>query len=460
MSETIDARATQASSTPMNLQPLINEDDDVQPLINGDDDIQVETLPPIPRPRRRGRFITLVVVLLLVLLVGGGGAWLYIQRSSPLPLQYTQQAAAIGNIALTVSASGAISPKAEYDMNFSVSGPISAIDVHVGQQVKAGQTLATVNSSSLQDALTQAQQSVINAQTTYNDAFNNGASQTQLDTDANSITSAQNQLKAAQDNLAATILTAPANGTVASINGKVGQSAGASASASASSSSSTTPFIALIDTSGLNITALVNEADIGNVRVGQPAQFTVEAYPSQTFRASVASIDLLGQTSGSVVVYPVHLTVDQKSLNKTYLYPGMTATATITTAERIGALLISNTALSFPNTAVQAGVLARSTLFSALGGSSSLRGTGAVGTQSSKRVVLELKNGKLVPTIITVGLTNGTFTEVLAGLQAGDQVVVSATGGNFSNLSGSQTSPGGTTRPGAGGGIRSFGGGG
>ncbi len=457
MSETIDTRATQASSTPMNLQPLINEDDDVQPLINGDDDIQVETLPPMPpRPRRRGRLITLVVVLLLVLLVGGGGAWLYVQRSSPLPLQYTQQAAAIGNIALTVSASGAISPKAEYDMNFSVSGPISAIDVHVGQQVKAGQTLATVNSSSLQDALTQAQQSVINAQTTYNDAFNNGASQTQLDTDANSITSAQNQLKAAQDNLAATILTAPANATVASINGKVGQSAGASSS----SSSSTTPFIALIDTSGLNITALVNEADIGNVRVGQPAQFTVEAYPSQTFRASVASIDLLGQTSGSVVVYPVHLTVDQKSLNKTYLYPGMTATATITTAERIGALLISNTALSFPNTAVQAGVLARSTLFSAPGSSSPVSRTGAVGTQSSKRVVLELKNGKLVPTVITIGLTNGTFTEVLAGLQAGDQVVVSATGGNFSNLSGSQTSPGGTTRPGAGGGIRSFGGGG
>ncbi|GAC1348843.1 MAG: hypothetical protein NVS4B7_19600 [Ktedonobacteraceae bacterium] len=190
-------------------------------------------------------------------------------------------------------------------------------------------------------------------------------------------------------------------------------------------------------------------------------------YPSQTFRARVASIDLLGQTSGSVVVYPVHLTVDQKSLKQTYLYPGVTATATITTAERIGALLISNTALSFPNTAVQAGVIARSTLFSALGGTSSLRGTGTTGTtgvvgtqSSSKRIVLELKNGKLVPTIVTIGLTNGTFSEVLSGLQAGDQVVVSATGGSFSNLSGSQSSPGGTTRPGAGGGIRSFGGGG
>jgi len=447
MSETTDIRAIHASSTQMNPQPLINDDED----------IQLETLPPLPpRPRQRRGWLIALVVVLLAVLVGGGGAWFYVQKTSPPPVQYTQQAATIGNITLTVSASGPISTNAEYDMNFSVAGQVSAIKVHAGQQVKAGQTLATLKSTILQDAVIQAQQGVTNAQTTYNDAYNNGASQTVLDTDYNNVLTAQDQLKAAQDNMAATKLMAPANATVASISGKVGQSVGASAGAS----SSTTPFIALIDTSALDIDALVNEADIGNVHVGQPARFTVEAYPSQTFRASVASIDLIGQTSGSVVVYPVHLTVDQKSLNGTYLYPGMTATATITTAERIGTPMISNAALSFPNTAVQAEVIARSTLFSALGGSSPARGTGTTGTQSNRRIVLELKNGKLVPVVITIGLTNGTFTEVLSGLQAGDQIVVSATGGNFSNLSGSQTSPGGTTRPGAGGGIRTFGGGG
>lgn len=436
MSETINA-----SSTPMNLQPLINDDEDVQ----------VETLPPVPpRPRRRRWLIALVVVLILALL-GGGGTLFYMQKTSTPPVQYTQQAATVGNITLTVSASGPISPNAEYDMNFNVSGQVSAINVHVGQQVKAGQTLATLKSTSLQDAVAQAQQSVTNAQTTYNDAVNNGAAQSVLDTDNNNVLSAQDQLKTAQDNLAATILTAPANATVASISGKVGQSAGSSGSGT---SSSTTPFIALIDTSASNINALVNEADIGNVHVGQPAQFTVEAYPSQTFRANVTSVDLIGQTSGNVVVYPVHLTVNQHSLNGTYLYPGMTATTTITTAERIGALLISNAALSFPNTAVQAGVIGRSTLFSAFSGSSSARGTQS---NSNQRIVLALKNGKLVPVVITTGLTNGTNTEVLSGLQPGDQVVVRATGGNFSNLSGSQTSPGSNpARPG--GGLRTFGG--
>jgi len=437
MSETI-----KANSTPMNLQPLINDDED----------IQVESLPPVPpRPHRRRRWLIALVVIVILALLGGGGMFFYMQKTSTPPVQYTQQAATVGNISLTVSASGPISANAEYDMNFNVAGQVSAINVQVGQQVKAGQTLATLKSTSLQDAVTQAQQSVANAQTTYNDAVNNGASQTVLDTDNNNVLTAQGQLKTAQDNLAATILTAPANATVASINGKVGQSAGASGG---STSSSTTPFIVLIDTSASDINALVNEADIGNVHVGQPAQFTVEAYPSQTFRASVTSVDLIGQTSGNVVVYPVHLRVDQHSLNGTYLYPGMTATTTITTAERIGALLVSNAALSFPNTAVQAGAISRSTLFSAFSGSSTARGTQS---NSNQRIVLELKNGKLVPVVITTGLTNGTNTEVLSGLQPGDQVVVRATGGSFSNLSGNQTSPGGNfTRPG----IRSFGGGG
>jgi len=425
---------------------------DMQPLINDDEDIQVESLPPVPpRPHRRRRWLIALVVIVILALLGGGGMFFYMQKTSTPPVQYTQQAATVGNISLTVSASGPISANAEYDMNFNVAGQVSAINVQVGQQVKAGQTLATLKSTSLQDAVTQAQQSVANAQTTYNDAVNNGASQTVLDTDNNNVLTAQGQLKTAQDNLAATILTAPANATVASINGKVGQSAGASGG---STSSSTTPFIVLIDTSASDINALVNEADIGNVHVGQPAQFTVEAYPSQTFRASVTSVDLIGQTSGNVVVYPVHLRVDQHSLNGTYLYPGMTATTTITTAERIGALLVSNAALSFPNTAVQAGAISRSTLFSAFSGSSTARGTQS---NSNQRIVLELKNGKLVPVVITTGLTNGTNTEILSGLQPGDQVVVRATGGSFSNLSGNQTSPGGNfTRPG----IRSFGGGG
>ena len=130
----------------------------------------------------------------------------------------------------------------------------------------------------------------------------------------------------------------------------------------------------LVDSSSFNITAQVNEADISSVQVGQSARFTVEAYPSRTFRATVSDIQTIGQTSSNVVTYPVDLAVNQQSLNGAHLYPGMTATATITTAQRIGVLLISNTAISFTTTALQAGVINRNTLVSALGGGASTQG--------------------------------------------------------------------------------------
>ena len=432
MSDTIQSNAQLTS-----LQPLI-DDDDVQ--------IDALALPPRRRSHRRRWLVTLVVVVVLLGLIGSG-VFYYIQSTASAPVQYTQSAVTTGNLTLTVSASGPLNAKAEYDMNFATTGQVSSINVHIGQQVKAGQTLATLKSTSLQDALNQAQHSVDAAQVTYSDAVNNGAAQTQLDNDYESLLSAQLQLKSAQDNFANTTLTAPGNGTVAAINGVVGQNA---------TTSATTPFIILTDTSSMYINATVNEADIANVKVGQPARFTVTAYTGQTFRATVASIDTVGQTSSSVVVYPVQLLVDNTSLNTTQLFTGMTATVNITTAQRIGSLLISNSALSFPTTAVRAGVLNRTALFSAIGNTSTGNSTGSsssVSGKSSQRVVLELKNGKLVPVVITTGLTNGTFTEVLSGLQDGDQVVVSATGGSFATLSSSTgTSGSGFPRTGGGGG--------
>jgi multidrug efflux pump subunit AcrA (membrane-fusion protein) len=273
-------------------------------------------------------------------------------------------------------------------MNFTTSGQVNAINVHVGQQVKAGQVLATLNSTSLQDALTVAQQNVTNAQVTYDDAVNNGASQSMLDSDYDQWQSTQDQLKTAQDNLAATTLIAPASARVAAINGVKGEYLGAG-----SSSTSTQAFMILTNTSKLNIVAQVN----------------------------------------------------QDSLNQAHLYPGMTATVNITTAQRIGVLLVPAAALSFSSTAIQSGELNRSALRSVF----SSGGTGT--TQGNRGLVLELRNGKLTPVVVTTGLSNGRFTEVLSGLNEGDEVVVGQTGGNTSTS---------TSNPGTGGGRSGGGGGG
>ncbi len=250
-------------------------------------------------------------------------------------------------------------------------------------------------------------------------------------TATNQVTSAQQQLNnaetalaTAKDNLKNDVLLAPHDGLVEAVNGLVGETAsGGNSSGSSSSSSSSSSFIVLIDDSSLSIQAAVSEADIATIQVNQPATFTVAAYPSKTFRASVSSINTLGTTSSSVVTYSVDLAVDMQSLNGANLYSGMTATTSITTAERISTLLVPSTALSFSTTALQNGEITRSQL------SSLVSSGGTTGTTGSRGIVIELKAGKLVPVLVTTGLTNGQQTEILSGLKEGDEVVVGQTGG-------------------------------
>ena len=419
----------------------------IEPLFQDDEDIDIYA-PPQGR-RRRVWLIAVSVVLLLVLV--GGSVLIFTRRANASQVQYTTSTVAYGNLTQTVSASGPLQAKAEYDMNFNTSGQINAIDVHVGQQVKTGQVLATLNAPNLKIAVEQAQISVDNAQQTYDTAVNNGDAQTTLNTDYNSLQNAQLQLQTAQNDLAAASLTAPANATVAAINGTVGQIAG-------SSSGTSSAFIVLIDTSGYNITASVNEADVSKVQINQPVRFTLAAYSTQVFRATVSSIDMVGSTSSGVVTYPINIVVSMSNIGSAHFFPGMTATVNITTAQRIGSLLVSNNAFTFTTSALQAGVISRSAL-TQLAGNTTLRGNGGQNA-STGRVVLVLRNGQLVPVLVTIGLSNGISTEVLSGLNQGDQVVVGATGGAFANLSTSSSTSGGSLfRTGGGGGGGGFGGG-
>lgn len=413
--------------------------DDFQPLFQ-DDEEETDIAPP----KRRGRIWLIVVSLLLIVALVASGIFYSRQQANAARVQYTTVPVTIGNLSKTVSASGPLQPKAEYDMSFGTSGQISEIDVHVGQQVTAGQVLGKVNSPALDIAVQQAQITVNNAQETYNTAVTNGLAQTTLDTDNNNLQTAKLQLQTAQNNQAANTLKAPANAIVATINDIVGQNVGASSSGGSgsstttSSSTSSSAAFVLVDTSGFTVTAAVNEADIASVQVNQPVRFTLTGYPSQTFRATVTSVGIVGTTTSGVVTYPVVLTVDMSSTGSAHLYAGMTATTNITTGQRIGVLLVSNSAFTFTTTALQAGVISRNSL-TQIGGSA---GRGSQQSTSSRRVVLLMRNNKLVPVLVTVGLTNGTYSEVVSGLNEGDAVVVSATGGKFSTLSTSSSGTG------------------
>jgi multidrug efflux pump subunit AcrA (membrane-fusion protein) len=509
---------------------------DFGPLIDNEtEDFVFTSPPPGAHPSRRKLWITLVSIVVLVLLIGGG-VFAFQLAHRPAPVTYTQAAATVGNLTVTVSGTGPIQAGAVYNLNFATSGSSSAtiksIDVHVGEQVQAGQVLATLDPTSLQDAVNQAQDSVNAAQTSLNNAYaslsnaqsqasatidnaqiteqndltncektgtptgNSGGgsgganatptptpssstianckkqvqdtynqavaqangsvsnAQNQVNSAQQQLTNAQTQLQTAKDNLKNATLTAPHAGTIEAINGMVGEVPGSGSGGSGNgsgSSGSSSAFIELVDASTLNVAAQINEANIASVAVNQPATFTVAAYPSQTFRASVSSIDTMGTTSSNVVTYLVDLAVNMQSLNGAHVYPGMTATVSITTAERISTLLVPSAALSFSTTAIQNGELTRSQLAALVANrGSSAGGTG--GTTGSRGIVVELKNGKLVPVLVTTGLTNGQYTEILSGLREGDQVVVSQTGGTSSTSSSGTNGNGGSGRFGGGGG--------
>lgn len=370
--------------------------------------------PPRPRSSRRGWLVAVIVIVLIVIVLGGGFVYLRYRRSSSVT--YVQQAVRTGNLQITVAATGQLQPKAVYDMNFSGAGQVQAIDVQVGQQVTAGQTLATLDK---------------------------GAA-----------------------------MTAPANATVAAINGIVGENVGSNGNVSAGSSGNggsgngsgsgnSQPFMILTDTSAFTISAQVNEADIEQIKQGQNAQFTLAAFPNQTFTASVTDIQTYGQTSSSVVNYTVDLAVNNNSLQGAHPYPGMTATINIITQQVTNALLVPNSALTFSSQALQSGELSRAALRS-LYGSGGLNGNGTNGSSSTssqgkRGLVLELQNGQLTPVLVTTGLTNGQYTQILSGLNQGDRVVTSQVGGT--GTTGILNGLGGG-RGGAGGNGGGFGGGG
>jgi macrolide-specific efflux system membrane fusion protein len=192
-------------------------------------------------------------------------------------------------------------------------------------------------------------------------------------------------------------------------------------SGSSSSSSSSTGFIEIVNTRTLTMTVAFSESDIGKVKVGQPANVTLDALSGVELAAHVTSISTLGTTSSSVVSYDATLTLNQRDSR---VKPGMSASAAVITGQASG--------VNLPNSAV-------------------------TGAGSVSRVNV-MRNGKPVSTPIVVGLVGDSRTQIVSGLSAGQQVVVTTTLPSLSSSSTSSSGAGGTLggATGAGG----FGGGG
>jgi HlyD family secretion protein len=220
------------------------------------------------------------------------------------------------------------------------------------------------------------------------------------------VQNAQAAMATAQGNLDDATLRSPIAATVAQVNDIAGQYvAGGSAgtSSSTSSNTSTTAFMVLTDLSALQVTAQVNEADMAHVAPGQPVQFTLNAFSGQTFSGKVAEVQPLGTSSNNVVSYNVTCSIDPTT---TKLLPGMTTNVTIVTQHASNAVLVPAAALSYAQAAASNSMAA------------------PVATPGNDNAtLLVLRNGTPLRRPVQTGLSDGNRTEIIAGLQPGEQVV-------------------------------------
>ncbi|MDP4190564.1 MAG: efflux RND transporter periplasmic adaptor subunit [Bacteroidota bacterium] len=260
-----------------------------------------------------------------------------------------------GNIESIVSSTGVLNPVVTVQVGSQVSGTLAKIFTDYNQKVKKGELVALIDTTFLAASVRDAQSSLEKAQAQYAQSQRdltrvkamvekNLAAQTDLETAQYntdvaraSLRSAQAGLDRAKINLKYAKITAPIDGTVIARNVDVGQTVAASLSAP-------TLFLIANDLSKMQIIANVDESDIGQIQEGQSVTFTVQAYPEKTFEGIVQQIRLQPTTIQNVVNYSVVINVNNFN---GLLLPGMTATIQFNIAQADNVLKIANAALRF-----------------------------------------------------------------------------------------------------------------
>jgi HlyD family secretion protein len=280
----------------------------------------------------RKKWLVLVLVLLVAIIV-----WGVISVRAKKKKNYITLDISRGDITQTVTATGEIQPVNTVNVGSQVSGTIENIFVDYNSHVKRGDILLTIEPSVLKSSVDEAKASLDSAKselkyaaseyernkTLFNDGFISRAemekSQTTYEQASQAVNKAQYSYDRAVTNLGYATITSPVDGTVISRKVDKGQTVAASFQ---------TPDLFEIaeDLSKMQIETAVSEADIGMIKQGQNVNFTVDAYPNQTFSGTVNQIRLSPTTVSNVVVYTVVIDVDNSDLR---LMPGMTAFVTV-----------------------------------------------------------------------------------------------------------------------------------
>lgn len=317
------------------------------------------------------------------------------------------------DIKTTITATGTIEPVTQVEVGTQVSGIIDKIYVDYNSVVKKGQVIAELDKTNLQSEYTSAQTNLTNAQSNlayqtanynrYKTLYEKGL------VSANDFESArlsyqqakatvkiqQQNVAKARTNLGYATITAPIDGVVLNKAVEEGQTV-------ASSFSTPTLFTIAKDLTDMRVIADIDEADIGGVVQGQHVTFTVDAFPDDTFEGSVTQVRQEATTESNVVTYEVVISAPNNDLK---LKPGLTANVTIYTLEKNNVLAIPSKALRFtPNEKL-------------------LEKDQTIEDCNAKNKVWKKEGSVFKAYAINTGITNGTLTEVISGLKAGDKIL-------------------------------------
>src|SRR5579875_3588691 len=370
----------------------------------------------------------------------------------------------------TVASTNAANAQAQAKVNADQQ-TLNQAQANANAAIAAAQAKVTADQKALQQAQATANATIAQAQATAN--ANNAAAQARVTADQKALAQAEAnangtnttsqgtvssqqaalqtalvQLQTAEDNLKQATLTAPHDGVVTVINGTVGGTPGVSAGSTSTTSSGGT-FIQIVDTSSLQVVADVNEADMANLKVGDPATFTVNAYGNQVFSGTVSSISPNGQTVSNVVTYPVYIDINMNNLQGAKLLPGMTANTTITVVSLSNVLLLPVNAINFARLATTASastggrqLISAQQAFQATAAARQMlvqleEQNPQIALESpTPAYVLEQSGKQLVVKPVVLGYTDGTVYQVLSGLSNGETVIVGSTTSSRTGLFG------------------------
>jgi RND family efflux transporter, MFP subunit len=377
------------------------------------------TSPVTDKPNPQRHWLVAGLASLLALAVAAATWWALAERST---IHYAAMPVAKGAVTRTVTATGTVNPELTIIVGTAVSGIIQELNCDYNTQVKKGQVCARIDPRPYQSivdqnranlAVAKAQLEKDEASLTYSklalgraatlvqthavsqDAFDSATSTydqalAQIAFDEATIQQRRASLDAAQVNLDYANIVSPVDGTVVSRNVTIGQTV-------AASFQTPTLFLIATDLTKMEVDANVSESDIGGIKLGNKATFTVDAYPKRTFEGAVSQVRRSPQTVQNVVTYDIVIGVNNSDLT---LMPGMTAASRIVVDQRKDVLRVPNQALRY----VPSGL------------------AGAV--QPGQPQIWVLRDGQPMSIAVAAGLDDDSFTEITSGeVKPGDLVI-------------------------------------